>query len=268
MDTMVNDTLRRLFSLEGKVALVTGAAGGIFSAVARGMAAAGCEMALCDVDGAGLMPVENAISGDGGRAYSVSLDLLSADSVKSCVDTVIERSGRIDVLVNGAGINRRVPVLEGDAETFDRIMAVNLKGAYILSQEVAKHMIRQGGGSIINVTSYNAFMMLGGCFVYGASKSGVAALTRAQAIEWAKYGIRANAIAPGHIRTPLTEPTWTNPSRSKYLLDRIAMARPGMPEDLLGMTILLASDASGYMTGQTYVVDGGCLAGGQPWDIS
>jgi NAD(P)-dependent dehydrogenase (short-subunit alcohol dehydrogenase family) len=267
MDLNVNQTLNRLFSLEGKTILVTGAAGGIFSEIAKGMAGAGGEIALCDVNAEGLREAEEAIRAEGGKAYGVPLDLLDVESIKSCVETVMRRSGRVDVLVNGAGINKRVPVLDGDGETFDRIIGVNLKGPYLLSQEVAKRMMGQGGGSIVNVTSYNAFMMLGGCGVYGASKSGVVAMTRAQAVEWAKYGIRSNAIAPGHIRTPLTEPLWSHPVRSKYLLDRIAMARPGNPEDLLGMAILLASDASRYMTGQTYVVDGGCLSGGQPWDI-
>jgi gluconate 5-dehydrogenase len=268
MKPNINATLNRLFSLEGKTILITGAAGGIFSEVAKGMADAGGEIALCDVNEEGLKATEEAICNEGGSAYSVTVDLLSMASIKNCVETVIQKSGKIDVLVNGAGINKRVPVLDGDEETYDRIMGVNLKAAYFLSQEAARYMMKQKNGSIINVSSYNAVMMLGGCSVYGASKSGVLAITRSQAVEWAKYGIRSNALVPGHIRTPLTEPTWTNPVRSKYLLDRIAMARPGTPEDMLGMMILLASDASGYMTGQMYVVDGGCLAGGQPWDIS
>ena len=108
--------------------------------------------------------------------------------------------------------------------------------------------------------------MLGGCSVYGAAKSGVIALTRSMAVEFARYGIRCNAISPGHILTELTQATWEHPTRATYLRERIAMERPGMPEELVGMAILLASDASGYMTGQAYHIDGGCLCGGTPWE--
>jgi NAD(P)-dependent dehydrogenase (short-subunit alcohol dehydrogenase family) len=107
--------------------------------------------------------------------------------------------------------------------------------------------------------------MLGGVSVYGATKSAITALTRSMAVEWAKYNIRANAIAPGHILTPLTTVTWEHPERSKYLKERIAMGRPGLPDEILGLTIMLASDASSYMSGMMYHIDGGCLAGGQPW---
>lgn len=263
----VNKRLNELFSLEKKVVMVTGAAGGIFSEISKGLAEIGGEMVLCDRNASGLKAVEAEIRAGGGRADSVEMDLLSLDSIRACVDRVIAEHGRIDVLINGAGVNKRVKVLEGDEETYEFIMGINLKAVHFLSQAVARHMKEMGGGSIVNITSYNAVSMLGGCGVYGMSKSGVAALTRAQAIEWAEFGIRSNAIAPGHISTPLTVPLWGDPVRSKYLLDRIAMNRAGTPEDLLGMTILLASDASRYMSGMMYVVDGGCLAGGQPWEI-
>ncbi|MCI8853603.1 MAG: SDR family oxidoreductase [Lachnospiraceae bacterium] len=263
----IHEKLQELFSLEGKVILVTGAAGGIFSEVSKGMAQVGGTMALCDFNKDGLGRVEDKINGFGGTAKSFEIDMTDLSSIAACVEAVVKEFGRIDVLVNGAGINKRVKLLYGDEETFDRIVAVNLKGVHFLSQAVAKRMKEKGGGSVINITSYNSVMMLGGCGVYGATKSGVAALTRAQAIEWAEFNIRSNAICPGHISTPLTEPLWTDPVRSKFLLDRIAMNRPGKPQDLLGIAILLASDASEYMSGMMYHVDGGCLAGGQPWDI-
>ena len=164
----------------------------------------------------------------------------------------------------------------GSEETFDRIMGVNLKGAYLISIKAAKEMIRLNETlpeeekvhlSIMNVASYNSVMMLGGNSVYGMSKGGVAAMTRSQAIEWAKYGFRSNALTPGHISTKLTAQLWDDPYFSKFMLDRIAMNRPGYPEDMLGMAVLLASDASAYMSGQLCIVDGGCLAGGQPWEI-
>lgn len=265
MSQKVKDKLSELFSLEGKAVLLTGAAGGIGSELAKELAEIGADMALCDRDEKGLEEVKAEIITQGNPAELFGLDLLNMSSIRLCVQTVVERFGKIDVLINCAGINKRDGSLDVDEETYDRIMGVNLKGAFFLSQEVAKHMLAARTGSIINVASYNAVMMLGGCGVYGASKSGVAAMTRAQAIEWARYGIRSNALAPGHISTPLTAPLWNDPERSSFLLERIAMERAGTPQDLLGMVILLASDASRYMSGQMYVVDGGCLAGGKPW---
>jgi len=182
------------------------------------------------------------------------------------VDAVINDYKHIDILINCAGINKREGFLDVEENTYDRIMDINLKGVYFLSQEVAKHMIKHKSGNIINVASHNSVGMLGGCSVYGASKSGVTALTRSMAVEWAQYGIRANAIAPGHILTPLTKAgTWENPERSAYLRERIAMKRPGTPDDLVGVVVMLASDASRYMSGMMVHVDGGCLAGGAPW---
>lgn len=265
MTVNINKKLNELFSLEGKNALVTGAAGAIGGEMARSLAQCGAKLALVDYNIDGLKEVERQIEAFGGEAISVQTDLLKLDSINACVQSVIEAFGHIDVLINCAGINKRIGMLDGDEATFDRIVGVNLKAVYFMSQAVARHMVKQKSGSVINICSYNAVMMLGGNGIYGATKSGVAALTRAQAIEWAQYGIRSNAIAPGHISTPLTQPLWTDPVRSKYMLDRIAMARPGTPEDLIGMTILLASDASQYMSGMMYHVDGGCLAGGQPW---
>ena len=124
-------------------------------------------------------------------------------------------------------------------------MNVNLKGLYFICQEVAKYMIKEKNGNIINIGSYNATAMLGGCSVYGASKSGVIAITRSLAIELAEWGIRANAISPGHVLTPLTQVTWDHPTRGNYLRERIAMRRPCDPEEIVGLAIMLASDSSG-----------------------
>lgn len=222
-------------------------------------------MALCDINMEALNELEGQIEPGGTKSFL--LDVLSMDSIRSCVGSVIDEFGRIDVLVNCAGINKREGFLDVEESTYDRIMGVNLKGLYFLTQEVAKHMIKAKKGSIINMASHNSVGMLGGVSVYGATKSAVTALTRSMAIEWAKYNIRANAIAPGHILTALTTATWENPERADYLRQRIAMGRPGTPEEVLGLAILLASDASSYMTGAMYHIDGGCLAGGQPWNF-
>ena len=206
------------------------------------------------------------IAAHGGAATAHALDISDLDSIHRCVDEVMQRYGKIDVLFNVAGINRREGLLDVEPETYDRIMDTNLKGVFFLSQAVAREMYRRRSGNIINIGSHNDTGMLGGCSVYGASKSGVVALTRSMAVEFAQYGIRCNAISPGHILTDLTQVTWQHPTRSEYLRERIAMGRPGEPDELTGMAILLASDASSYMTGQAYHVDGGCLCGGRPWD--
>jgi len=261
----VRNKLAELFSLEGKVTVLTGAAGGIGSALARGMAAVGADMALCDIAEDRLSRLRDEIHADGGSAGAYRMDMLGMEDIQECVARIIRDKGRIDVLINCAGINKRDGFLDVTEELYDRITGVNLKGLYFLSQEVAKHMMQAKKGNIINIASHNSVGMLGGCSVYGATKSAVTALTRSMAVEWAQYGIRANAIAPGHILTQLTQVTWDNPQRAEYLTERIAMRRPGTPEELLGVTIMLASDASSYMSGMMIHVDGGCLAGGSPW---
>lgn len=261
----IGENLEKLFSLKGKVILLTGAAGGIGEVLARGLAGAGGELALCDIALEKLKKLAEDIGTAGDSARPYELDVTDRGSIKACVDTVIRDYGRIDVLINCAGINKREGILDVEEETYDRIMNINLKGLYFLSQEVAMHMMERHSGNIINMASHNSVGMLGGCSVYGATKSAVTALTRSMAVEWAQYGIRANALAPGHILTPLTTVTWEHPQRSQYLKERIAMQRPGSPEELVGVAVMLASDASSYMSGMMIHVDGGCLAGGTPW---
>ena len=261
----IGGTLTKLFTLEGKVILLTGAAGGIGAALAAGLAAAGGDMALSDLPGAALDNLCEQIRDEGGVAAPYPIDMLDMDNIKRGVADIIRDKGRVDVLINCAGVNKRNGFLDVTEDEYDRIMNINLKGLYFLSQEVAKHMMIAGKGNIINVASHNSVGMLGGCSVYGATKSAVTALTRSMAVEWARYGIRANALAPGHILTPLTQVTWDHPERSRYLTERIAMRRPGKPEELLGVTLMLASDASSYMSGMMIHADGGCLAGGSPW---
>jgi len=263
----VGDYLESLFSLEGKVILMTGAAGGIGEAFARGLAAAGGCVALCDINIQRCKEIEAELEQESLAAKTYALDATDVVSIKTCVKSVLDDFRKIDVLINCVGINKREGFLDVEEETYDNIMMINLKSVYLLSQEVARHMITRKQGNIINICSHNDEAMMGGCSVYGAAKSGLRALTRSMAIEWAKHGIRANALSPGHIITPLTTVTWEHPTRSVYLRDRIAMQRPGTPEELVGICIMLASDASSYMSGQAYHVDGGCLCGGNPWEF-
>lgn len=261
----VQENLKKMFSLEGKTVVFTGAAGGIGSAIAKGMAEAGAAIALCDLKYESLCRIEREIMESGGKASSHVMDVTSRDSVSAAVKEIGERYGHIDVLVNCAGINKRVGFMDVDEKTYDRIMNVNLKGVFLVTQAVAPYMKEQREGSIINIGSHNTGSILGGCSVYGATKCGVLSFTRSMAVEWAKYNIRANCVSPGHIQTELTTPTWEHPERSRYLLERIAMNRPGYPEDIVGVCILLASESSAYITGTEIRVDGGCIAGGQPW---
>lgn len=261
----INSYLEKMFSLKDKVVMFTGAGGGIGSEVALGMAKAGAHVALCDINIEQLAITQKMIEGENGKASSFLLDVTDMDNIKKCVGEVAGINGRIDVLVNCAGINKREGLADVDEATYDRIMNINLKGVFFTSQAVAHYMKKQDSGSIINIGSHNTGWILGGCSVYGATKSGVVSLTKSMSVEWAKYNIRANCVSPGHIKTPLTTVTWEHPERSKYLLDRIAMNRPGYPEDIVGVCLLLASDASSYITGCEYRVDGGCMSGGQPW---
>lgn len=257
--------LEKMFSLEGKVVLFTGAAGGIGSELCEGLAGAGATVALCDINKEQLEAVREKIEAAGGKASCHILNVMDKESITSCVKEIGDKYGHIDVLVNCAGINKREGFMDVEESTYDRIMAINLKGVFLVTQAVVPYMKEQNKGAIINIGSHNTGWVLGGCSIYAATKSGIYAFTKAQSVELAKYNIKSNCISPGHIQTPLTTVTWEHPERSKYLLEHIAMNRPGFPADIVGVCVLLASDASDYITGCEYRVDGGCISGGQPW---
>lgn len=261
----VGKYLESVFSLSGKVALITGAGGGIGSVLTKSLAGAGASVALTDISVEVLDTLLPELPGVRHKAFF--MDVCDLDSMRSCVKEVLREYGRIDILVNCAGINKREGFLDVEESTYDRIMNINLKGVFFLTQEVVRESMRHTGGKIINIGSYNSTGMLGGVSVYGATKSAIFALTRSMAIEWAKFNIQANCIAPGHILTPLTKVTWENEHRANYLRERIAAGRPGTPEEITGLLLLLASDASSYMTGHLYNIDGGSLIGGKPWQF-
>ena len=231
----IGENLCKLFSLENKVILMTGGAGQIGSVIAKAYAGLGAKVVIADIDEEALKEVESQIKEDNGECMTLSLNLMNKEDIYKTVDIVMEKYGKIDVLANIAGINKRLLMTNGSEDTFDKIIGVNLRGAYLMSIKVAKEMIKRNEElaenerihlSIMNVASYNSVMMLGGNSVYGMSKSGIAAMTRSQAIEWAKYGFRSNALTPGHISTKLTAQLWDDPYYSKYMLDRIAMVVP------------------------------------------
>jgi len=249
-----------LFKLDGKVALVTGAGQGLGQGMALGLAEAGADIASLDRTGCeGTCESIRAL----GRKYHESIVDLREASVEKLNDTVaniVKELERIDILVNNAGTIRRTPALDFSEKDWDDVLQINLKAAFFLSQAVARVMMSQGSGKIVNIASMLSFQ--GGISVpsYTASKSGIAGITRALANEWAKYNINVNAIAPGYMATDNTAALRADPNRSASILERIPAGRWGTPDDLKGAVIFLVSSASDYLNGAIIPVDGGWLA--------
>ncbi len=253
-----------LFSLEGRVAVVTGAAGGIGRWLSAGLGAAGAAVLVTDVDEAALGEVEATLRDAGVAVAAVALDLQADEAPDVLVEAAVERLGGLHVLVNNAAVNKRMPILEMDGATWDWITRLDLRLPYFLSRRAAEQMIAQGaGGSIVSISSLNAFYALEQTSVYGPAKAGLSQLMRGMALEWVGHGIRANAIAPGFMDTPLAAPIWADPERTRWILNRVPVERAGRPDELVGACLLLASDAGSFITGQTLIVDGGALAGGR-----
>jgi 2-deoxy-D-gluconate 3-dehydrogenase len=249
-----------LFKLDGKVALVTGAGQGLGQGMALGLAEAGADIA--SLDRTGCEGTCEAIRALGRRYHESVVDLreASVDELKQVVGMIVEELGRIDILVNNAGTIRRTPAVDFSEADWDDVLQINLKAAFFLSQAVARVMLSQGSGKIINIASMLSFQ--GGITVpsYTAAKSALAGVTRALANEWAKHSINVNAIAPGYMATDNTAALRADPNRSTSILERIPAARWGTPDDLKGVVVFLASAASNYMHGAIIPVDGGWLA--------
>jgi NAD(P)-dependent dehydrogenase (short-subunit alcohol dehydrogenase family) len=257
------DFLHDLFSLDGRVALVTGASGGIGRELARALALAGARVALSGRSEERLAATREAIAAEGGEAEAFPAELGDLAAVRPLVDAVAGRFGGLDVLVNGAGMNQRERILEVKPETYERIMDVNLRSAFFLSQAALPHLAARGGGKIVNIGSLTTSYGIGNIGVYGLSKSAVGQMTRVMAVEWAEQNVQVNCICPGWIETELTKPLWADEPKRRWILDRVPARRPGKPADLVGIAVYLASPASDFTTGQTFYVDGGFMAGGQ-----
>jgi NAD(P)-dependent dehydrogenase (short-subunit alcohol dehydrogenase family) len=260
------DYFKTLFGLDGKVALITGASGGIGKSLAHGLAMAGATVAVTGRDAGKLEQLAGSIREAGGKAEAFAADLTHVETVGPLVASVVEQLGRVDVLVNCLGVNKREPVFEVTPETYDWIMNVNLKGVYFLSQAVAAEMAKRGeGGRIVHIGSVNAAIGLQDISVYGLTKAALVQNTKVMAVEWAEHGIRVNCLCPGFIETELTRVgLWQNEKRSDWIMRRLCIKRPGQPEDLVGLCLYLSSPAAEYTTGQAFYVDGGLLAG-SPW---
>lgn len=247
------------FSLQGKVAVVTGCNTGLGKSMAVGLAQAGCDIVAINRS----EPDETAgeVLALGRRFLSLNADLGRQEELSSLLERAVQEMGHIDILVNNAGLIRREDALNFSEKDWDDVMNVNLKTLFFLSQLAARQFIQQGhGGKIINIASMLSFQ--GGVRVpsYTASKSAVMGLTRQLANEWARYGINVNAIAPGYMETNNTKQLRADEARSGEILARIPAGRWGIPQDLMGPVVFLASPAANYINGYTLAVDGGWLA--------
>jgi len=248
--------------LDGKIALVTGAGSGIGQAIAVAMAEAGADCIATELPHAmnSLEPICEAIARIGRRALALPLTLPDGSSIDALVRDAMQEFPRIDILVNNAGINIPRAALDVTEEDWDRVLDVNLKGLFFLSQRVARHMITRGGGKIINMASQNGVVGYYRRAAYCSSKAAVVNLTRVLALEWAQHNICVNAVAPTFILTPLTQSTFDDPLLREDLLKRIPLGRVGQPEDVVGAVVFLASPAADMITGHTLLVDGGWTA--------
>jgi 2-dehydro-3-deoxy-D-gluconate 5-dehydrogenase len=247
------------FKLDGRVAIVTGAARGLGQAIATGLAEAGADVAVVDI--LDTADTENKIKKLKRRVTGIHADLSRKESVEDIVQKTLAAFGRIDILFNNAGIIRRAPLTEFSEKDWDDVININQRTLFFLSQAVVRQFIKQGkGGKIINTASMLSFQ--GGILVpsYTASKSAVMGLTRLMANEMAKHNIQVNAIAPGYMSTENTSQLRADAERNKAILDRIPAGRWGDPEDIKGLAVFLASPASDYINGYTIAVDGGWLA--------
>lgn len=251
--------VRCLHDLGGRVAIVTGGGSGLGRAMAWGLACHGADIVIVDqaVDRTQACALEIE-QGTGRRALSFAADVSAEREVNAAAQAALRECGRIDILLNNAGHNIRKPVLEFTQEEFDSLHAVHVRGAFLFCKALGRHMQERGSGSIINISSVLGLVAAPGVAPYSAAKAALAAFSRVLALEMAPYNVRVNAIAPGYIDTPLTR---THPEQvRRAIAENTPLGRFGLPAELIGPLLFLASDASSFVTGSTLVVDGGWTA--------
>ena len=250
-----------MFDLTGKVAIVTGGGGGLGRPITVALAKCGADVLVDDFDAAHLAATVGEVEALGRRCVAVTADLTSAEAMRDMAETAVRELGKIDILVNVAGTNARFDAEEMPPEEFERVLRINVLGMFLACQAVGRVMIGQKHGVIVNMSSVRGRVAPGmGGSAYATSKGGVDQLTRTLAAEWAKHGIRVNAIAPALIMTDMTRDFLSKPEVYSKMTAEIPMKRLGEPHELVGPVVLLASDESSFMTGQIVYVDGGLSA--------
>lgn len=251
-----------LFDLTGRVAIVTGASRGLGQYFGRALARAGADLVITSrkID-SGLLDFQKEIEALGRRVVPVELDVRDEASIRRLAPSALDAYGKIDILVNNAGVNVRKPATEITWDDWNLVLDTNLRGTFFVAQEIAKTMIPNGYGRIVNIGSVTSVFGYAGLSPYTASRGGVKQLTMSLADEWGRFGITVNCLAPGWFKTAQNQILYENQEWVDYLTDRIPLKRPGQPHDLDGAVVFLASDASAYITGQTLLVDGGISTG-------
>jgi len=254
------DYLTELFRLEGKIAALTGAAGYLVSEMAAGFAKAGAGVALLDIEVGNAEKVAGKIRAEGGEAIAVRADVTAKADLERALDEILRRYGDLDILVNGAGVNAPTPFLEIAVEEWNRILGVQLTGTMLACQVFGAHMVKQGKGSIVNISSASAGPPLSKAFAYSVAKAGVKNLTQNLAREWAASGVRVNALRPGFFPTEWSQKNFLTPERVQAILTHTPMKRFGEPRELVGAVLWLCSEAASFVTGAEIAVDGGFSA--------
>ncbi|MFJ3422488.1 SDR family NAD(P)-dependent oxidoreductase [Streptomyces sp. NPDC086082] len=255
-----SDYLSELFSLDGRVAVVTGGSSGIGRAAAGALARAGASVVVVARRERELAAAVDELTAEGCRAAWVSGDLGTRDGIRAAADAVVEVFGEPDILVNSAGINLRPPLGELSEDVWDTTMSLNLEAPHLLSQRFGPGMAERGFGRIIHITSQQAHRAFAQSGAYGVSKGALESLARSQAEAWSPHGVTCNTLVPGFVLTPLNERLSSDPEMVKALAARTLIGRNGLAEDFAGATVFLASRASAYVTGQSLFVDGGFSA--------
>lgn len=249
-----------MFDLKGKTAFVTGASRGIGRNVAVSLAQAGADVALIGRDTTALDETLAGVKATGRRALAIKTDVTSADSIQAAVAQTIKEFGKIDTLVCNAGVQRLKPFLDMQQDDWRSLISTNLEGAIMTMQAAGKGMVEQKGGSIITMSSIYSFVGAPWNSIYCMTKGGLAQLSKALAVEWARYNVRVNAICPGWIETDLTKPYMQDQKTVDAGLRQIPLRRFGKPEDIGPMAVYLASDEASFVTGEAFVIDGGQIA--------
>ncbi len=250
-----------LFDLTGKIALVTGTSRGLGQYFARALAGAGADIAMTSREKGKLVGFGAEIEALGRKCFQVALDVRDHASIQRAVEEIEEGFGPIDILVNNAGCNIRKPALDVTWEDWNTILDTNLRGSFFVAQAVARGMVKRGYGRMINIGSVTSVAGYAGLAPYGASRGGIKQLTMSLAADWGKDGITVNCLAPGWFETAQNRVMYQNEAWVEYLKERIPLKRPGLPNDLDGAIVFLASESSRYVTGQTLLVDGGISVG-------